>query len=47
MNDQERDQMLIEVHQDIKWIKCWIAEQNKYHLMIYAALVGALIGIIV
>lgn len=47
MTDEERDKIIIEMHTDIKWIKSWIAEQNKYKLMIYAALVGAIIGIIV
>ena len=46
MNDEERDKMLIEMHQDIKWIKDWIKDQNKYKFMVWAALVGAAISLI-
>jgi len=47
MNNDERDIMLIEMHQDVKWIKQWIQDQNKYRYMVWAALVGALISLVV
>ncbi len=46
MNDEDRDKMLIEMHQDIKWIKDWIKDQNKYKFMVWAALIGAVISLI-
>ena len=46
MNDEVRDKMLIEMHQDIKWIKDWIKDQNKYKFMVWAALIGAVISLV-
>ena len=46
MNDEERDELLIEVRQDIKWIKDWIKDQNKYKFMVWAALIGAVISLV-
>ena len=46
MNDETRDKMLIEMHQDIKWIKDWIKDQNKYKFMVWAALIGAVISLV-
>ena len=46
MNDEDRDKMLIEMHQDIKWIKDWIKDQNKYKFMVWAALIGAVISLV-
>jgi len=46
MNDEARDKMLIEMHQDIKWIKDWIKDQNKYKFMVWAALIGAVISLV-
>lgn len=34
------------MHQDIKWIKEWIKDQNKYRYMVWGALVAALISLI-
>lgn len=47
MTDEERDKMLTELHTDVKWIKDWIKDQNKYKLMVYGALVMAFISLIV
>lgn len=46
MTDEDRDKMLIEMHQDIKWIKDWIKDQNKYKMAIWIALVTAFISLI-
>ena len=46
MTNEERDKMLIEMHQDIKWIKDWIKDQNKYKFMVWAALIGAVISLV-
>ena len=47
MIDEERDKLIIEMHQDIKWIKEWIKTQNKYHYMVWAALIAALFGLLI
>ena len=47
MDDSTRDEMLIEMSTDIKWIKDWIKDQNKYRYMIWAALIGAVISLVV
>ena len=47
MDDEERDAMLIEMHTDIKWIKDWIKDQNKYRYMVWAALIGVVISLVV
>ena len=47
MDDEERDAMLIEMHTDIRWIKDWIKDQNKYKYMVWAALIGAVISLVV
>jgi hypothetical protein len=46
VNDETRDKMLIEMHQDIKWIKDWIKDQNKYRYMVWGALIAALISLV-
>lgn len=46
MDDTERDELLIEMRQDIKWIKGWIKDQGKYKLMVWGALIAALISLI-
>jgi len=46
MDDTKRDEMLIEMHTDIKWIKDWIAGQNKYKFAVYMALITALISLL-
>lgn len=46
MTDEERDILLVEMRQDIKWIKDWIKDQGKYKLMVWGALVAALISLI-
>ena len=47
MTNEERDKIISEMHTDIKWIKTWIAEQNKYKLMVYSALIVAVLSLIV
>lgn len=47
MDDEERDAMLIEMSTDIKWIKDWIKDQNKYRYMVWVALIGAVISLVV
>ena len=47
MDDETRDEMLIEMSTDIKWIKDWIKDQNKYKYMVWAALIGAVISLVV
>jgi len=42
VDDETRDNMLVEMHTDIKWIK----DQNKYKFMVWAALIGAIISLI-
>lgn len=46
MNNDERDELLIELRTDIKWIKGWISNQNKYKLLVYGALITAIIGLL-
>ena len=46
MDDEVRDKLIVEMHQDIKWIKEWIKDQNKYRYMVWGALVAALISLI-
>ena len=46
MNDEERDRLLIELHQDVKWIKEWIKDQNKYKLAVYIAIITAFISLL-
>jgi hypothetical protein len=46
MNDEERDSLLIGMKTDIKWIKDYIAAQNKYKLMIWGALIAAIISLL-
>lgn len=47
MTNEERDMMLVEISTDIKWIKDWIKDQNKYKYMVWAALVGTVISLVV
>ncbi len=47
LDNETRDKLLIETHQDVKWIKEWIKDQNKYRYMVWAALVGAVISLLV
>ena len=47
MDDETRDKLTIEMAQDIKWIKCWITDQNKYRYMVWAALVAALFSLVI
>ena len=46
MNDEERDMLLVEMRQDIKWIKDWIKDQGKYKLMVWGALIAAIISLV-
>ena len=46
MTNEERDKLITEVHTDIKWIKEWITTQNNYKLLVWGALITALIGLI-
>lgn len=46
MTDEERDSKITEMHTDIRWIKEWIATQNKYKLMVWGALIGAILALI-
>lgn len=46
MNDEERDMLLVEMRQDIKWIKDWIKDQGKYKLMVWGALIAAVISLV-
>jgi hypothetical protein len=46
MKDEDRDRLIVEMHTDIRWIKEWIATQNKYKLMVWGALVVAFISLI-
>ena len=47
MDNNERDRLIIEMHQDLKWIKEWIITQNKYKLMVYGAFITAIISLFV
>jgi hypothetical protein len=47
MDNEERDKLIVEMHTDIKWIKDWIKGQNKYKLMVWGALIAALISLII
>ena len=31
MTNQERDEMLLEVHTDVRWIKAWTVEHKQTH----------------
>jgi len=44
MTDEERDRLIIESHQDIKWIKDYIHNLDKFKLMVWGALFVALLG---
>jgi len=44
MTDEERDRLIIESHQDIKWIKDYIRNLDKFKLMVWGALFVALLG---
>ena len=46
MTNDERDKLIIEVHQDVKWIKTWIAEQSKYKLLVWGALIAAILSLV-
>lgn len=50
MNNEERDQMLIETHRDVRWIKRWTVEHKSIHsrylLMVWAAIIAALVALI-
>jgi len=46
MTDEERDKLITEMHVDIKWIKEWIATQNKYKLLVFGSLITAFIALI-
>lgn len=46
MTNDERDEKIIEMHTDIKWIKEWVATQNKYKLMVWGALIAAFISLL-
>ena len=47
MDDETRDEMLIEMHTDLKWIKDWVRDQKKYKFLVWAALIGAVISLVV
>lgn len=47
MEDEKRDEMLIEMRTDIKWIKDWITGQNKYKFLVWAALIGTVVSLVV
>ena len=47
MNDTERDEKIIEMASDIKWLKSWSVEHRsthaKYHIMLWAVAIGLII----
>ena len=47
MTDDERDRLILEMHQDIKWVKLWIQDQKQYKFLVWAALIGAVISLVV
>ena len=51
MNDQERDERIVEMHTDLKWLKSIWTEHIKSHktisYLIYAALVTAFVGLVI
>ena len=47
MDDEKRDELLIELHQDVKWIKLWIQDQKQYKFLVWAALIGAVVSLVV
>jgi len=47
MDDTKRDELLIELHQDVKWIKLWIQDQKQYKFLVWAALIGAVVSLVV
>jgi len=47
MTDNERDELIIEMHADLKWVKQYIADLNKFKLMVWLALFAALLGVII
>jgi len=46
MNDEDRDKLIVEMHTDIKWIKDWVKDQGKYKLMVWGALIAAVISLV-
>jgi len=47
MDNSELEKLIIEMHTDIKWIKQYINNLDKFKLMCAAALIGAILGIII
>ncbi len=51
MTEEERDNKITEMYTDIKWLKDWAVEHKsihtRYHLMIWVAIVGAAISLII
>lgn len=51
MNNEERDKMIIEMHQDIKWLKEWsISHRNehaKYNYYFIITAIGVIIAFII
>ena len=47
MDNPELEKLITEMHTDIKWIKLYITELNRYKLLIWAALIGAILGVII
>ena len=46
MTNDERDKLIAEMHNDIKWIKGYIRDLNKFKLMVWGALIVALLSLI-
>lgn len=47
MQDEERDRLITEMHQDLKWVKEYIRELNKFKLAAIIALLAAVLGCII
>ena len=46
MSNEERDKLIMEMHTDIKWIKEYINDQKQYKLLVWGALITAILGLI-
>lgn len=48
MSDEKSDHdLIVEMHQDLKWIKSYIANLDKFKLMVWGALFVALLGCVI
>ena len=47
MTDEERDRLIVEMHTDIQWLKDNWKNLNSYKLLVWGALITALIGLVV